>query len=268
MAKNLTKRDPSTGEITQAGLAVGTSENVLHSESILIYFFLLNGLDNEDLMTSSTEANITGTKAEVALRTYASFTDSETGTWSTSLKTDLELFYEGKLAFMFAPSWRAFDIIEAAPSIEFGIAKTPQLLGNSNVYFSMYWGEAVSKYCENPGLAWDFINYLNTESVQKKLYSNSSSVRAFGEPYSLKSLSSLLYSADDNEEKDLEDENYPSAIIEMAPSMRAWRMGDQYFVENKLNEAITSVIEDGTDPSMALEDAQAEINDQLAESNK
>jgi hypothetical protein len=54
----------------------------------------------------------------------------------------------------------------------------------------------------------------------------------------------------------------------MAPSMRAWRMGDQYFVENKLNEAITSVIEDGTDPSMALEDAQAEINDQLAESNK
>jgi hypothetical protein len=51
---------------------------------------------------------------------------------------------------MFAPSWRAFDIIEAAPSIEFGIAKTPQLLGNSNVYFSMYWGEAVSKYCENP----------------------------------------------------------------------------------------------------------------------
>jgi hypothetical protein len=58
MAKNLTKRDPSTGEITQAGLAVGTSENVLHSESILIYFFLLNGLDNEDLMTSSTEANI------------------------------------------------------------------------------------------------------------------------------------------------------------------------------------------------------------------
>lgn len=268
MAQALTKRNSSTGEITQAGLAIGTSENVLHSESILSFFFLLNGLDNADLMPSSTTIDLSSTKAQVALETYASFTDSETGTWSTSLKNDLELFYEGKLAFMLAPSWRAFDIIESAPSVEFGIAKIPQLPSNNPVYYSMYWGEAVSKYSENPGLAWDFITYLNTESVQKKLYSNASSVRAFGEPYSLKSLASLLTDENDDESVDLNGESYPSSIIEMAPYMKAWQMGDQYFVEDVLNEAITRVIEDDVDASQALKDAQDEINDQLAETNK
>ena len=253
-AEKLTKRN-SSGEITQAGLAIGSSNNVRHSESILSYLLLLNGADLID--STRTTVNLSSTEAEVALTVYTDFLNDETGTWSTTLKNDLELFYEGKLAMMFAPSWRAFDIIEAAPSIEFGLAPLPQLPGNDSVYYSMYWGEAVSKYCKNKALAWDFIKYLSTAEVQKELYSNASQIRSFGEPYSRMDLAESLM-----------DQTYVSAIIEMAPYMKSWQMGDQEFVEQKLNEAITNVVEYDMEPASALEDAEVEINDQLAQTNK
>ncbi len=253
-AEKLTKRN-SSGEITQAGLAIGSSNNVRHSESILSYLLLLNGADLID--STRTTVNLSSTEAEVALTVYTDFLDDETGTWSTTLKNDLELFYEGKLAMMFAPSWRAFDIIEAAPSIEFDLAPLPQLPGNDPIYYSMYWGEAVSTYCENKALAWDFIKYLSTAEVQKELYSNASQIRSFGEPYSRIDLA-----------ESLTDQTYVSAIIEMAPNMKSWQMGDQDFVEQKLNEAITNVVEYDMEPASALEDAEVEINDQLAQTNK
>ena len=253
-ARELTKRE-SSGQITQAGLAVGTSDNVLHSESILSYLFLLN---NADLIDSTrTTVNLTSTEAITALTVYSQFVDDEDGTWSTRLKNDLDLFYEGKLAMMLAPSWRAFDIIEAAPAVEFDIAPLPQLPGNEEIYYSMYWGEAVSTYCSNKPLAWDFIKYLSSEDVQKELYSNASSIRSFGEPYSRMNLADQMTG-----------QPYVSAIAKMASNMKAWQMGDQDFVEKKLNQAITEVIEDGASSESALKDAQEEINDQLAQSNK
>ena len=157
---------------------------------------------------------------------------------------------------MFAPSWRAFDIIEASPSIEFDIAPLPQLSGNNKVYYSMYWGEAVSTYCKNKSLAWDFISYLSSKDIQRELYSNASNIRSFGEPYSRIELAAEMVG-----------QPYVSAISEMAPNMQSWQMGDQDFVERKLDEAITNVIEYGMEPRTALEDAESEINDQLAQSN-
>jgi len=252
-AEELTERD-SSGQITQAGLAIGSAENVRHSASIFSYLLLLNGADLID--STKTVVNLSSTEAEIALTVYTDFVDDQEGTWAANLKTDLDMFYEGKLAMMFAPSWRVFDIIEAAPSIEFDMAPLPQLPGNEEVYYSMYWGEAVSTYCENKALAWDFINYLSSKEVQKELYSNSSNIRSFGEPYSRLDLTTEMVG-----------QPYVSAIAEMAPNMTSWQMGDQEFVERKLDEAINNVVEYGMDPSSALEDAEAEINDQLAQSN-
>jgi multiple sugar transport system substrate-binding protein len=252
-AQAMTIRDDS-GQITQSGLAMGTANNIRHSASILSYLFLLNKVDLID--TTRTVVNLENTDAEIALTVYTEFTDDEEGTWSSNLRNDLDLFYEGKLAMMFAPSWRAFDIIEASPAIEFDIAPLPQLPGNEEIYYSMYWGEAVSAYCENKPLAWDFIKYLSSAEVQKELYSNASNIRSFGEPYSRKDLVT-----------EMQGLPYVSAIAEMAPNMQAWQMGDQDFVERKLDEAITNVVEYGMEASTALKDAQSEINDQLAQSN-
>ncbi len=253
-ADKLTKRD-SSGRITQAGLAIGTSRNVTHSADILGFLMLQNGAS---IMNSGrNQVNLTSERAVTALTTYTNFATGEKPVWASYLANDLTTFFKGELAMMFAPSWRAFDIIEAASQIEFGLAPLPQLPNNDPVYYSMYWGDAVSKTSTNTQEAWKFINYLSQPEQQEILFSNSSKIRAFGEPYSRVSLNSKLL-----------DNPYTKPIAEMAPYMQAWQMGDQTYVEELLREAITSVVENNGDPKSVLTKVEGDINDQLAVSNK
>jgi multiple sugar transport system substrate-binding protein len=253
-AQELTEKD-SSGKIEVSGLAMGASRNIEHSAEILSFLFIQEGLDLID--STYTTVTLNTTKAEAVLDTYVSFAQGENATWSADLRTDLEMFYSGDLAMMIAPSWRAFDIITAAPNIEFDTAPLPQLTANSSkIYYSSYWGEAVSKTSSNQAVAWDFIKYLSQKEQQQQLYSNSSQIRAFGEPYSLQELNSAM-----------EGKTYVSAIAEMAPYMTSWSMGDETTVKTNLNEAITAVLENGTDADQALRKAQENINEQLATTN-
>lgn len=253
-ADKLTKRD-SSGRITQAGLAIGTSRNVTHSADILGFLMLQNGAS---IMNSSrNQANLTSERAVTALTTYTNFATGEKPVWASYLANDLTTFFKGELAMMFAPSWRAFDIIEAASQIEFGLAPLPQLPNNDPVYYSMYWGDSVSKTSSNTSEAWKFVNYLSQPEQQEILFSNSSEIRAFGEPYSRVSLNSKLL-----------DNPYTKPIAEMAPYMQAWQMGDQTYVEELLREAITSVVENNGEPKSILTRVEGDINNQLAVSNK
>jgi len=250
-AKKMTTRNEA-GQILTSGLAMGTAENISHSADILSYLMLLNGADIMD--STYTVANLTSDSVITATTIYTEFSQGEDAIWTSDLRNDLEMFYAGKLAMMFAPSWRAFDIIKAAPSIEFGITVLPQL-NNNPVYYPMYWGDGVSSSCKNPDIAWKFIKYLVDN--QEKIFSNSSQIRAFGEPYSLVSLSSKL-----------ESNPYIKAYATMAPYMQSWSMGDQGFVERSLRQAVTEIVEDNKSIKSAMENAQRDINDQLAESNK
>jgi ABC-type glycerol-3-phosphate transport system substrate-binding protein len=119
----------------------------------------------------------------------------------------------------------------------------------------MYWGDTVSSECEYPTVAWDFIKFLTTK--QEEIFSASSQIRAFGEPYSFVNLNTQL-----------ESNTYLKAYATMAPYMRSWSMGDQGFVETTINTAIKEIIQDGEDIESAFSNAQADINDQLAQSNK
>lgn len=253
-AQKMTKRD-SSGKITQSGLAIGTSRNISHSADILSFMMLQNGASL--ISATRTEANLTSDRAISALSTYTGFAKGETPLWASYLANDLTMFYEGKLAMMFGPSWRAFDILEAAPQVEFGLAPLPQLPNNDPVYYSMYWGDTVSGTTKYPSEAWKFVKYLSEPEQQKALFSNSSKVRAFGEPYSLTSLNSELSS-----------NPYTKAMSEMAPYMKSWQMGDQSFVEELLRKSITDVTENGKEPKTVLNSIQKDINDQLAVSNK
>jgi ABC-type glycerol-3-phosphate transport system substrate-binding protein len=252
LAQQLTVKNDA-GQIISSGLAIGTAENINHSADILNYLMLLN---NAAIIDSTyTVTDLTSTEAITAMNIYTSFSQGEDAIWTTDLRNDLEMFFAGKLAMLFAPSWRAFDIIEAAPSIEFGIAPTPQLSNNDPVYYSMYWGDAVSNTCSHPEVAWDFIKYLIDN--QQETFSSSSQIRAFGEPYSFVSLN-----------QELASNPYLEAYSIMAPDMQSWGMGDQGFVERTLKNAIVQVIQDEEDVEDALENAEQDINDQLAESNK
>jgi len=255
LAHKLTKKD-SSGKITQAGLAIGTSRNILHASEILSFLLLQEGVE----LIDSTRTNVTlnTTKVESVLNVYTGFATGKQAVWSSDLRYDLEMFYSGKLAMMIAPSWRAFDVILSSPTIEFGMATLPQLGANQQkVYYSTYWGEAVNKSSENADIAWDFVNFLAQKERLVTKFSNESKLRAFGEPYSLVELNSSM-----------SGNSYLTAVAEMAPYMKSWQMGDETIVKQALNQLITSVVEDGQDASTALKNAQEDINDQLAQTNK
>jgi len=255
LAHKLTKKD-SSGKITQAGLAIGTSRNILHAPEILSFLLLQEGVE----LIDSTRTNVTlnTTKVESVLNVYTGFATGKQAVWSSDLRYDLEMFYSGKLGMMIAPSWRAFDVILSSPTIEFGMATLPQLVANQEkIYYSTYWAEAINKSSENTDVAWDFVNFLAQKENMMTKFSNESKIRAFGEPYSLVELNSSM-----------SGNSYLTAIAEMAPYMKSWQMGDETIVKQTLNQLITSVVEDGQDPEAALKNAQEDINDQLAQTNK
>jgi ABC-type glycerol-3-phosphate transport system substrate-binding protein len=255
LAQNLTQRDAS-GRILQSGLAIGTSKNINHSAEIIAYLLLLEGIEVIDQTRTSVTLNTP--RVQRVFETYTDFARGDNAIWSSTLRTDLEMFFSGDLAMMIAPSWRVFDIIEAAPTIEFDTTVLPQLQANpKNVFYATYWGDAVSKTTSNPLAAWKFINFLAQKEQQMELYSNASKIRAFGEPYSLVELNSEIL-----------NQPYVSAIAEMAPDMKAIPWGDEQVVNTAIDEAITSIIENKRDVSTALQDAESIINATIEQTNR
>ncbi len=255
LATKLTVKD-STNKITQSGVALGTSRNINHASEIISFLLLQEGVDIID--STKTKVTLNTQKGQKVFKQYTDFASGDTAVWSSTLRSDLEMFFAGKLAMMIAPSWRAFDIIQAAPQIEFDMAPLPQLKANDfEIYYSTYWGDAVNSTSPNKEMAWKFVKYLSEQETQKQLYSASSTVRAFGEPYSRVDLNS-----------EMKGKPYVSAIAEMAPYMKSWQMGDESFVKATINEAITAILENNRDISSALRNAENTINSKLAETNK
>ncbi|HBB64820.1 MAG: sugar ABC transporter substrate-binding protein, multiple sugar transport system substrate-binding protein [candidate division WS6 bacterium GW2011_GWC1_33_20] len=253
-AQKLTKRDDKD-KITQSGLAIGTSRNITNAASILMYFFLQN---DADLMNdANNQVNLTSERAVSALDTYTSFTKETNATWAPYLANDLTTFMNGDLAMIFGTTWTAFEILESAPEIEFGLAPLPQLPNNEKVYYASYWGDTVSKTSKNRNEAWKFIKFLSEPEQQRRLFANSSKIRAFGEPYSRVSMNA-----------ELAENTYTKAIAQMAPYMKSWQIGEQTFVENLLTTAITEVAENNKESRNILESIETQINEKLAVSNK
>ncbi len=250
-AQDLTKTDNS-GTITQAGAGIGCSTNVLHSADILTALMLLNNvtMNNEN----GTQAAFNTRKGEETLEYYTAFVN-EHNVWDCSLRSDLEMFAAGKLAIMFGPSWRVFDIINQNSTVNFKTAPFPQLPGNTEpTHYGMYWGEAVSKASTHQNEAWTFIAFLAEKEQLMSMYSAASDSRAFGEPYSRLDLYDEIVDAD-----------YVGPFIEMAPYYTSWRIGDQKTSETALNKAITDAVEGRAAPGTALSDAVDTINEKMTE---
>lgn len=257
LARKLTKKD-SSGRITQSGLALGTSKNIQHSSEILLFLLLQEQADLID--STRTKFSLNNSKAISVFTAYTNFATGNNAIWSSSLKNDLSMFYSGSLAMMIAPSWRAFDIMQSASTIEFGTAPLPQLVANpEKIYYSTYWGEAVNKKSSNTQLAWEFVKFLSEKEQQLKMYSNASTIgqRAFGEPYSLTELNS-----------EMKGKAYVDAIAVMAPYMKSVQLGEEGYVRAALEEAVTQILENNQSVENALREAEKTINTKLAQSNK
>jgi multiple sugar transport system substrate-binding protein len=186
-AQKLTKYDEDD-RIIQAGAAMGSSSNVLHSTEILSLLMLQS--DIEMVSTDKTRAlfdSSNNSQGATVVRYYTNFINRYK-VWGTELPNSLDMFIQGKLAMMIAPSWRVFDIQNANPTFEFDTAPIPQITLGKEVNYSTYWGEVVSKDAPNTEIAWDFIKFLSEQEQLRTMYESASKLRSFGEPFPRKDM--------------------------------------------------------------------------------
>jgi|SRR3989344_2639320 len=252
-AKRITVADQN-GVIQTAGAAMGTTGNVDHFSDILGLLFFQQP-------TAKIEAPYDKSGTDV-LRFYTSFvTDRDNKVWDTTMAPSTQTFASGKLAFYFAPSWRAHELRQLNPELKFKTAPVPQL-SNKPVAWATYWGYAVSSKSKFPKESWEFLKYFSSKEVEKSLYQEASKVRLFGLPYSRVDL-----------QKEIEADPLVGAVALQAPFYKSWYLSSNT-KDQGVNDQIIKYYEDavnatlqGGDLNSALETTQKGIEQVLGELN-
>lgn len=199
-AKTLTIR--SGEQIDRAGAALGAAANIEHFSDILGLLLVQNGANLE---------NPSSTEAIQALTFYTDFMTKD-AVWDRTLPNSIAAFAEGKVAMIFAPSWRVHEIVSMNPELDFDTAPVPKLT-DAEFAWASYWAEGVSSQSDNSDAAWKLLEYMASEEVQQKLYSAASQEREFGPLYSRVDMASEII-----------DSKYVGAFLEDAPQATSWYM--------------------------------------------
>jgi multiple sugar transport system substrate-binding protein len=185
LARELTIKNDQ-GVITQAGVALGRTENVDHWQEILALMMIQNNVDL---------SSPTGKNAEDALKFYTNFSLVD-GVWDSSLPPSTQAFTAGKLAMYIAPSWRYFEIRTANPDLKFKTSLTPQIAKDNpsqpDITYATYWAQGVSAKSSNKAASWDFLKFLSTQESLQKMFQSAATIRGFGQVYPRTDMAQLL----------------------------------------------------------------------------
>lgn len=234
----LTVKDGNT--IITSAIALGTTNNVEHFSDILALMMMQNGVRL---------TNPTGREAEEALLFYKKFANPTDPlyTWNSLLDNSIVSFANGRVAMIFAPSWRVFDIKEINPSLRFRIEPVPQLPGNT-VTWASYWVEGVSSKSKHKKQAMRFLQYITSKESVIKLYTEASKQRLFGEPYALVELANTV-----------ESDPFVGVFIRQAPNARSFPLASLTH-DNGINDRMIQYMIDAVNsldksvpPSQALD---------------
>lgn len=207
--------------IERAGIAFGTTSNVDNFSDILALMLLQNGAD---------PANPTNSLAEHAVTFYTLFSRTD-NVWNDTLPPSTFAFATQRAAMMIAPSWRAHEVKDINPDLDFAIVPVPQL-PSSNTTWASYWVEGVSAASDNQQVAWELINYLAQAETMRTMYTAASNQRAFGEIFSRVDLADQLVG-----------DPLVGAYIQQAPQAQSWYMASRTF-DNGINDRIIKYYED------------------------
>lgn len=237
-AAKLTVRDPQ-GNIKTSGVALGTASNVDHFSDILGLMILQNGGDPKS-PNDKYSAD--------ALEYYTTFAKGENHVWDESLPSSTVAFVGNHLAMYFAPSWRASEIKNSQPLLNFKIAPVPQLEGNK-VAWASYWAEGVSAKSPNKDAAWQFVKYLQEDQTLIFLYGQSLKTPGMliGKPYPKVSLADKLLT-----------DPYTAAFVQDAPFMRSFPMASRTS-DNGLNDQTIKSYEDAVNEVLRGTPAQTAL---------
>lgn len=242
-AKQLTVKD-SNGKIKTAGAALGTYSNITHAPDIISLLFLQQGVQLHTIAASTQNESD-------ALKFYTAFALGDNNVWDATLDNSLLAFSKGNLAMYFGYSWDIFAIQKLNPQLQFRIYPVPNLYGKKTTVAS-YWANGVSVKSPNQKAAMEFMHYLAQKSTAQKFYTEAAKTRAFGEPYARKDLQSSLK---DNalvypfvSQLDNASSSY------FASDTHDGDTGLNSVMNNYLQTAINSIVNDGNSPDSAVND--------------
>lgn len=238
-ALKMTVKDPSTGFVKTSGAALGLPSNVDHWPDILGMLLFQQPGVNFSSLASPAVAEVFSFFTSFAKRADASRT-----TWDQNMPSSTQAFAEGRLAFYFAPSWRAVEIRLANPSLRFKIVPVPQLHPETPASYGSFWVEAVSINSAHPNEAWQFIKFLTSAEAQKLLYSEASKVRPLGEPYSRVDLA-----------KEIIGDPLGGAYVTQGPYYKSWYLSSNT-LDQGINDQIIKYFEDGINATVGGADPQ------------
>lgn len=235
---------PEGNGFAVSAIALGTTGNIENYSDILATMFMQNG------------ANLTipkGKEAEETLAFYHKFANptDPVYTWNETMDNSMYAFANGKVAMIFAPSWRAFDIIEMAkqvnPALKFKIAPIPQLPGNT-ISWASYWVEGISEKSKYKKQAEEFLKFLTSRETMTKLYTEESKIRLFGEPYARVDMASLL-----------SNDPYVGPFITQAKDARSFPVASRTF-DNGLNDRMMKYLENAVNAMNTGSSPQQELD--------
>ena len=180
----LTKID-QYGNITQAGAALGTAENINRSTDVLTLLMLQKGAvmnkGASDKVSFDAPVSVNGqtvNPGDEALSFYTQFSNSSNAsvyTWNPRMDYSIDSFYEGTTAMMINYSWHYETIKSKNSKLNFAVSQVPQFENGIKVNFANYWGFVVGKnkiipaekgYDNNVRTheAWQFLKYLTIKN--------------------------------------------------------------------------------------------------------
>ncbi|MBI3397363.1 extracellular solute-binding protein [Candidatus Woesebacteria bacterium] len=220
------------GNITQAGVALGRTENVDYWPEIIGLMMLQSGVDLN---------NPSGDAAQRALKFYALFSTVE-GDWDVTQPVSSLAFSNGKLAMYFAPSWEAYNIKSLNPGLKFRTVALPQLARSNpsdpGMSYATYWADGVWARSKNKMEAWKFLKFLSSQESETKL--NAPTSGSFAKAYSRMDMA-------DAQKQD----PYLGSVVSLAPYAQSWYLqsnthdgptGINTQIKNLFSDAVTSTI--------------------------
>lgn len=172
--KRLTLQDEA-GDIVQAGIALGTADNINRASDILSLLMMQNGTQMVDASgreamfhkASSFASDKSYRPGMEALRFYTDFAlpSKEVYSWNEESPEASEAFVQGKLAMMLGYAYQLPLIRAQGAKINLGVAEAPHINQDgtdamgSKVNVASYWVETVSKKTKDENYAWDFLMF-------------------------------------------------------------------------------------------------------------
>ncbi len=162
----LTKFDRS-GNIIQAGAAMGTARNINRSTDILAALMIQNGtqMTNSTNTTASFTRTVNGKRVgENALQYYTDFANplKTVYTWNDQQHYSVDAFVEGKVAMMVEYAYYIPIVRERFSRLNFAISPLPQFSELDAKNYANYWAVGVSAQSKFKEAAWQFVNYLGS----------------------------------------------------------------------------------------------------------